>query len=210
MHTVLDLFDVLETSLKLKQTVSAKKLSLKVLCQIRKHVTYLPWVYKGEISGIFITYQNIHYLPTYQSLKVSAQLVKKQFSVDSFWHCCDLEIGSSSLKAVWTGKAQWVVPSSKAWHLSHFQYPKNSQHSSFCHTNHLAGRPNTNHYIDLHFSYKSIKTFIRTQHPGILQSTANLFTLESWGIATKQVWKNVCIFVSWSQSVSRTYLRWLF
>ena len=36
-----------------------------------------------------------------------------KFSVETVWHCCDLEIQSRSLKVVWMGKAQWVLPSCK-------------------------------------------------------------------------------------------------
>ena len=68
-------------------------------------------------------------------------------SVRPAWHCCNLEIWLQSMKVVWTGKAQWVVPSCKVWYLWHLQCPRKSQHSSFWHAGHQTrfsdGWPNT-------------------------------------------------------------------
>ena len=44
---------------------------------------------------------------------------KRKFSVKTVGHWCDLEIWLWSMKVVWTGKAQWVVPSCEVGHLSH-------------------------------------------------------------------------------------------
>ena len=47
-----------------------------------------------------------------------------KFSVKSVWHCCDLQIQSMSMKVVWMGKAQGVLPSCKVCHLSYLQCQK--------------------------------------------------------------------------------------
>ena len=49
-----------------------------------------------------------------QLYKVSTKSEKNiKFSVKTVWHCCDLEIPSRSLKVVWKGKAQSVLPACK-------------------------------------------------------------------------------------------------
>ena len=64
--------------------------------------------------GIFITY--LVYLTILQfQLNWLKYFLKT--SVKTVWHCCELDIWSRSLKVVWTGKAQWVVPSCKVWPL---------------------------------------------------------------------------------------------
>ena len=57
----------------------------------------------------------------YLTILQSFNLLDKttNFSAETAWHCCDLEILSRSLKVVWTGKAQWVVSSRKLWQLSY-------------------------------------------------------------------------------------------
>ena len=53
-----------------------------------------------------------------QSYSVSTYLDKNiKFPVEILWHCYDLEIQSRSLKVVWMGKAQWVLPPCTVWHL---------------------------------------------------------------------------------------------
>ena len=41
------------------------------------------------------------------------------FSVRTVQHCCDLETWPRSLKVIWAGKAQWLVPTCTIWQLPH-------------------------------------------------------------------------------------------
>ena len=78
--------------------------------QIRKQVNQFPLICAKVNNGdTVIIYQT--YLTTLQSLKLTGY--KHKFSVKTVQHGCDLEIWSRSLKVVWTGKAQCVVPSCK-------------------------------------------------------------------------------------------------
>ena len=52
-----------------------------------------------------------------KAFKVKNKNIK--FSVETDCHCCDLEAQSRSLKVVWMGKPQWVLPLCKVWHLSY-------------------------------------------------------------------------------------------
>ena len=55
-----------------------------------------------------------------EGYKVSTFLDKHiKFSIKTVWHCCGLEIQSKSLRVVWMGTAQLVLPSCKVWHLSY-------------------------------------------------------------------------------------------
>ena len=40
-----------------------------------------------------------------------------KFYIKPVWQCCDLEIYKRSIRVEWTGKAQWMVPPCKVWHL---------------------------------------------------------------------------------------------
>ena len=64
-----------------------------------------------------------------QSYKVSTWPGKNvEFSFETVWHCCDLEIQSWSLKVAWMGKAQQVLPSCKVWHLLYLHCLRKLQH----------------------------------------------------------------------------------
>ena len=82
----------------------------------QKNVHYLSWICaKVKNSCIFTIY--LTSLTILQIFNLKGLVTK--VSVKTVWCCCDLEIWSRSLKLVCTGKAQWVVPPCKVWHLSH-------------------------------------------------------------------------------------------
>ena len=94
----------------------SKRPTLKVsLNQKTCHLPNLNIYAKVKTSDIFIMY--LTYLTILQSFDLMEKNIK--FSVKIVGNCCELEIYPRSLIMVWTGKAQWVVPYCKAWHLSH-------------------------------------------------------------------------------------------
>ena len=98
----------------------------------------LEYVHKWEIVVcIYLTYLGTLYRNT-------------KFSAKTVWHCCDLEIWSTSLKMVWTGKAQWVVPSCKVWHLSYVWCLSKSQCLSFWQAQTLTNKNPVNYLPWIH------------------------------------------------------------
>ena len=72
------------------------------------------------------------------------------------WHSHHLEIWSRSLKVVWTGKAQWVVPSCKAWHLPYVWCLSKSQFRAFDKPWHLTDEKHVNYLLWIHIRITQI------------------------------------------------------
>ena len=65
------------------------------------------------------------YLTILQSFRLTGY--QQKVSVKTVRHHSDLELWPRSLKDVWKGEAQWLVPSRNVWHLSHLRCLRNSK-----------------------------------------------------------------------------------
>ena len=116
--------------------------------QMKKYISYLCWICaiikKVLYSGIEWSYEVSSWLNWIRT---------SNFQLKLFDTAVTLKCGQGRCKW-YAGKAQGVVrlTACRVWHWSYYSVWKKSQCYSFCQASQPVSWPNTDHYLDPHFS----------------------------------------------------------